>query len=151
MVDANDPLVGSPWPVQDIVYVAIVGSVMLAALLEWLLWLLAFLYCLVKVLQKASGPGKWSIRALALLNMLFFVLMRGVFLPIMLVTLPLPAQVVRYFPLQMVDALQWFAFWTFAGLLTVPWLFCIYQIVTHNVGRNRKMQTVLDEYSAPKV
>jgi chitin synthase len=69
----------------------------------------------------------------------------------MLVTLPLPSQVVRYFPQAMVGSLQWFAFWSFAGLLTVPWLFCVYQLVTHNVGRERRIKTVLDEYSAPKV
>lgn len=141
----------SSWPLKDIVYVAIVGGVMLAALLEWILWLLAFLYCLCKVFQKAQGEGKASIRILAVLNMLFFVCMRCIFLPITVVTLPLPSQVVVYFPEQMVSVLQWFAFWSFAGLLTIPWLFCIYQLVTHNVGRTRRVKTVLDEASAPKV
>ena len=141
----------SPWPLRDIIYVAIVGSVMLAALLEWILWLLAFVYCLCKVFQKADGEGRWSIRILATLNIVFFVAMRCVFLPIMVVTLPLPSQVVQYFPRQMVSILQWFAFWSFAGLLTVPWLFCVYQLVTHNVGRTRQIRTVLDEASAPKV
>jgi chitin synthase len=51
----------------------------------------------------------------------------------------------------MVDFLQWFAFWSFAGLLTIPWLFCVYQLVTHSVGRSRRIKTVLDEASAPKV
>jgi chitin synthase len=69
----------------------------------------------------------------------------------MVVTLPLPPQVVKYFPQQMVDILQWFAFWSFAGLLTIPWLFCVYQLVTHSVGRSRRIKSVLDEASAPKV
>jgi chitin synthase len=69
----------------------------------------------------------------------------------MVVTLPLPPQVVKYFPQTMVDFLQWFAFWSFAGLLTVPWLFCVYQLVTHSVGRSRRIKSVLDEASAPKV
>lgn len=87
----------------------------------------------------------------------------------MIVTLPLPSRIVQYFPKEMVDALQWFAFWSFAGLLTIPWLFCVlsisvsilehhandstvrYQLVTHNIGRKRKIKTVLDEHSAPKV
>lgn len=145
------PSIADPWPVQDIVYVAIVGSVMLAALLEWILWLLAFLYCLWKVFQKASGKQKWSIRVLCLLNTFFFTCMRCVFLPIMLVTLPLPSQVVQFFPEDMVSILQWFAFWAFAGLLTIPWLFCVYQLVTHNVGRQRRIKTVLEEVTAPKV
>ena len=139
------------WPIKDIAYVAVVGTVMLAALLEWILWLLAFLYCLIKVFRKANDEGKWGIRILAILNVIFFTLMRCVFLPIMVVTLPLPAQVVQYFPGNMVSILQWFAFWSFAGLLTIPWLFCVYQLVTHNVGRTRRIKTVLDEYSAPKV
>ena len=51
----------------------------------------------------------------------------------------------------MVSFLQWFAFWAFAGLLTVPWLFCVYQLVTHSLGRKKRIKTVLDETSAPKV
>jgi chitin synthase len=51
----------------------------------------------------------------------------------------------------MVSFLQWFAFWSFAGLLTIPWLFCVYQIVTHQLGRTKRIKQVLDEVSAPKV
>src|SRR6195952_2256705 len=69
----------------------------------------------------------------------------------MVVTLPLPGQVTQYFPTTVVVALQWFAFWSFAGLLTVPWLFCVYQIVTHSIGRKKRIKHVLDELSAPKV
>lgn len=68
----------------------------------------------------------------------------------MVVTLPLPAQVTQYFPIAMVSFLQWFAFWTFAALLTIPWLFCIFQLVTHSLGRQKRIKTVLDEVSAPK-
>ncbi|GAB7359070.1 hypothetical protein MBLNU230_g5142t1 [Neophaeotheca triangularis] len=139
------------WPVQDIVYVSIVGTVMLAALLEWILWLLAFLYCLFQVYRKAEGEMKWSVRFLALLNSVIFIAMRCVFLPVMLVTLPLPGAITTNFPREMVSFLQYFAFWAFAGLLTIPWLFCVYQLVTHNVGRKRKVKTVLDEVTAPKV
>ncbi|KAF7195455.1 Chitin synthase D, partial [Pseudocercospora fuligena] len=149
--DNGIPPITSPWPVADIIYVSIIGPVMVAALLEWILWLLAFLYCLWKVFRKANGKGRWSIRILCAINMVFFVCMRCIFLPIMVVTLPLPSQVVQYFPSEMVSILQWFAFWAFAGLLTIPWLFCVYQLVTHNVGRQRKVKTVLDEFTAPKV
>lgn len=69
----------------------------------------------------------------------------------MLVTLPLPSAIVKHYPPSMVSILQWFAFWSFAGLLTVPWLFCIYQIVTHQLGRTKRIKQVLDEVSAPKV
>ena len=139
------------WPASDIIYVAIIGTVMLAAILEWILWLLAFLYCMVKVYQKAEGRGSFGIKFLAVANAIFFTLMRCIFLPVMVVTLPLPQSVIQHFPKRMVTALQWFAFYTFAGLLTIPWLLCIYQLVTHNVGRARRIKTVLDEDSAPKV
>jgi chitin synthase len=76
---------------------------------------------------------------------------RCIFLPVMVVTLPLPSQVTQYFPEKVVVFLQWFAFWSFAGLLTVPWLFCVYQLVTHSIGRTKRIKTVLDELSAPKV
>jgi chitin synthase len=69
----------------------------------------------------------------------------------MVVTLPLPGQATQYFPLKLVSFLQWFAFWSFAGLLTVPWLFCVYQLVTHDIGRKKRIKHVLDEFSAPKV
>lgn len=74
-----------------------------------------------------------------------------IFLPIMIVTLPLPSQIVKVWPEEMVSFLMWFAFWSFAGLLTVPWLFCIYQLVTHQLGRTKRIKQLLDEDSAPKV
>ena len=45
------------------------GCLMIAAFLEWFLWLAAFLYCLVKVFQKAD---KWHIRVLSVVMMLLF-------------------------------------------------------------------------------
>ncbi|KAK4156233.1 BcCHSVII, class VII chitin synthase [Chaetomidium leptoderma] len=136
------------WPVREIVYTAIVGAVMLAAFLEWFLWMAAFNYCLWKVFRKAEH---WTVRVLAVLVGVVFTLLRSIFLPIMIVTLPLPAQIGRIWPQAMVSVLQWFAFWSFAGLLTIPWLFCIYQIVTHQLGRTKRIKQVLDEVSAPKV
>lgn len=76
---------------------------------------------------------------------------RAIFLPIMVVTLPLPYQVTQSFPNVVVEFLQWFAFWAFISLLTVPWLLCVYQLVTHDVGRKSRVKHVLDEFSAPKV
>ncbi|KAF2154245.1 glycosyltransferase family 2 protein [Myriangium duriaei CBS 260.36] len=136
------------WRIQDIIYVAIVGAVMLAAFLEWILWLAAFLYCLIKVYQKAENA---SIKILAAIMMVLFTVLRVIFLPVMIVTLPLPPKLSQEFPETLVVFLQWFAFWTFAGLLTVPWLFCVFQLVTHSVGRTRRIKHVLNEKTAPKV
>jgi chitin synthase len=58
---------------SQIVYLSIVGPLMLAAFFEWVLWLAAFLYCLVKVYQKADH---WSVRVLALAMMVLFTLLR---------------------------------------------------------------------------
>ena len=69
----------------------------------------------------------------------------------MVVTLPLPPQVVQYIPEALASFLRWFAFWAFAILLTVPWLFCIYQLVVHSVGRTKRIENILDETSAPKI
>lgn len=142
---------------------------MAAALLEWFLWLAAFIYCLVKVFQKAEH---WSVRLLAVIVAILFTLLRYVlvfglrdvipsdklmiicrliFLPIMVTTLPLPSEITQYFPIKLVSFLQWFGFWSFAILLTIPWLFCIYQLVTHHLGRTKRIKEVLDEHSAPKV
>jgi len=76
---------------------------------------------------------------------------RFIFLPVMLVTLPLPSHITQYFPMRMVSFLQWFGFWSFAGLLTIPWLLCVYQQVTHSLGRTKRIKEILDETSAPKI
>ena len=46
---------------------------MIAAFLEWFLWLAAFLYCLVKVFQKAEH---WTVKLLAILVALLFTAFR---------------------------------------------------------------------------
>lgn len=77
-VDQNGVLdINDKWPVKDIVYTSIVGAVMLAALLEWFLWVAAFLYCLVKCFQKAEFI---SIKILSVVMMILFTALRYVFL-----------------------------------------------------------------------
>lgn len=46
---------------------------MLAAFVEWILWLAAFIYCLVKVYLKADH---WSIQVLAVVMIILFILLR---------------------------------------------------------------------------
>jgi chitin synthase len=46
---------------------------MVAAFLEWFLWLAAFMYCLVKVYQKAEH---WSAKILAITIAIIFTLLR---------------------------------------------------------------------------
>jgi chitin synthase len=69
----------------------------------------------------------------------------------MIVTLPLPATITQYFPEALVSTLRWFAFWTFAGLLVVPWLLCVYRLATTSLGRTKSINHVLDERTAPKI
>ncbi|KAL7785968.1 glycosyltransferase family 2 protein [Trichoderma ceciliae] len=121
---------------------------MIMALLEWFLWLAAFVYCLYKAFRKAEH---WSINVLCVVVGIAFVAFRCIFLPIMVVTLPLPSQISKYWPESVVSVLQWFAFWSFSILLTVPWLFCVYQLVTNQLGRTKRMKQVLDDATAPKV
>lgn len=68
-----DESITDPWPKKDIIYVSIMGAVMIAAFLEWFLWLAAFLYCLVKVFRKAEH---WSIKLLAFVMMIGFTALR---------------------------------------------------------------------------
>jgi chitin synthase len=56
---------------------AIVGPLMLAAAFEWILWLAAFLYCLIKVYLKADH---WTIRALAAAMVVLFTVFRYAYL-----------------------------------------------------------------------
>src|SRR2546423_7611567 len=69
----------------------------------------------------------------------------------MIVTLPLPATINQYFPNALVSSLQWFAFWTFAVILVIPWLLCVYRLATTSLGRTRSIKNVLDERNAPKI
>ncbi|CCU74227.1 class VII chitin synthase [Blumeria hordei DH14] len=140
----------SPWPIKDIIYTSIVGTVLAAAFLEWFLWLAAFIYCLIKVYQKAEH---WCVNFVSVpeYNLPMLIVSRLIFLPIMITTLPLPSHITQYFPVDLVSFLQWFGFWSFAALLTIPWLFCVYQLVTHHLGRTKRIKEVLDEHSAPKV
>lgn len=138
---------------------------MIAAFIEWVLFLAAFIYCLIKVYQKADH---WSIKALSVSLIVVFSALRycfhcqfmpgreltfdrGIFLPVMITTLPLPPHISQRFPPAMVSFLQWFAFWAFAGLLTLPWLFCIYRIVTNSIGKTQRVKDALDAKTAPKI
>lgn len=69
----------------------------------------------------------------------------------MVVTLPLPARITRYFPWALVYVLQWFAFYTFSVLLIVPWILCLYRLVTSEIGRSNRIKDVLHDSVAPKV
>ncbi|KAJ5902113.1 hypothetical protein N7495_002641 [Penicillium taxi] len=141
------PGVSEQWPTRDIVFMSIMGPLMAAAFFEWFLSLGAFIYCLFKVYQKADH---WSIRAMAVVMLILFTVLRLIFLPIMIMTLPLPPQITKYFPPNLVWFLQWFAFWAFSILLIGPWLFCIYRLVTGSLGRTKRIKEVLDDRTAPK-
>lgn len=60
---------------MQIIYTAIVGVIMVAAVLEWFLWIAAFLYCLYKVFRKAEH---WTIRVLAVIISILFLAFRYV-------------------------------------------------------------------------
>ncbi|KAJ5826715.1 Fungal chitin synthase [Penicillium robsamsonii] len=143
----RDASVQGTWATKDIIYLSIVGPLMLAALFEWVLWLSAFIYCLIKVWMKADH---WSIRVLAVVMMFLFTLIRLAFLPVMLVILPLPPQLTADLPHEMVHRFQVFAFWAFSVLLIGPWLFCVYGLTTNSLGRKKRIKRVLDDRMAPK-
>lgn len=57
----------------QIVYTALVGFLMLAAFLEWVLWIGAFMYCLWKVFRKSEH---WTVNVLAVIIAVGFLLLR---------------------------------------------------------------------------
>lgn len=69
----------------------------------------------------------------------------------MVVILPLPRVLTQYLPRNVVSVFQWFAFWAFAVLLILPWLLCVYRVVTNSLGRAKRIKKVLDHHTAPKV
>ncbi|KAK9457427.1 glycosyltransferase [Dipodascopsis uninucleata] len=136
------------WTPLQIVYSTLVGILLLAALLEWVLWVAGFTYCLIKVFQKA---GRVSIRIMAILMIIGFLFMRLAFLPVMAVTTPLPKELRGYIPSIFSSVFQWFAFGTYSLLLVVPWLICVYHLVLNNIGKKSRIIGSLDESVAPKV
>lgn len=69
----------------------------------------------------------------------------------MLVTLPLPDQITRMWSKSLVAILQWFAFGAFAIALTVPWMFCIHQLATKQLVRQKQNERRLDSTDSPKI
>ncbi|EED21623.1 chitin synthase D [Talaromyces stipitatus ATCC 10500] len=136
------------WLVADIIYITLVTPLLLAAFVEWFLWLAAFLFGLVNVYRKAEH---WTTRVIAVFIMTVFSILRSIFLPVMIVTLPLPTNITSHFSWAMVNLLQWFAFYTFSVLLLVPWALCIYRLVTNEVGRAKRIEDVLHDTVSPKV
>ncbi|KIW22458.1 uncharacterized protein PV07_12342 [Cladophialophora immunda] len=145
---AEHKSLGGPWSIPDIISLAFIGPIILAAFLESFLWVAAFCYCLAKAYMKADH---WSQKVLAVLLMVAFTLLRGIFLPVMIATLPLPRQLTQYFPTLMTSILQEFAFYSFAAMLVIPWLFCVYRLVVVPLGRQKRVKYTLNELTAPKV
>ncbi|CAG8427462.1 unnamed protein product [Penicillium salamii] len=139
------------WPTKDIVYLSIIGPVMLMAVFEWMLWLAAFIYCLVKVYAKAD---QWSIRVLAVVMVVLFSLVRYTSFPSSIAcdaSLAASNHNLLASPdggwisdLRILDLL------TFSILLIGPWLCCVYVLTTNALGRNKRIKQVLDDHTAPK-
>ncbi|KUL88685.1 hypothetical protein ZTR_05066 [Talaromyces verruculosus] len=150
MADSADSAPPRPdqWSVADVVYITLVTPLILAAFAEWFLWLGAFLFGLVNVYRKAEH---WTTRVIAVFIMILFSMLRSIFLPVMVVTLPLPNNITRHFAWALVNVLQWFAFYTFSVLLLVPWALCLHRLITSEIGRSRRIKDVLHDTVAPKV
>ena len=76
---------------------------------------------------------------------------RIAFIPIMIVILPLPPPMLIDVPSTAIYGLQWTAFWVLATVLVVPWLLCLYQLITNSVGRGLLVEHVFVADLAPKV
>lgn len=76
---------------------------------------------------------------------------RAVLLLTVAVIIPLPLRALKRLPDDAVQSLQWFVFWTFAMVLTVPWLLSVHQLLVQSVSCNGKAMKALDESMAPKL
>lgn len=76
---------------------------------------------------------------------------RGFFLPIMIVTMPMPQPIRSKFPQALVKFCSQFAIWTFSAVLIIPWLLCVFKLITNTASRSRRLKDVLDEDTAPKI
>lgn len=76
---------------------------------------------------------------------------RGLFLPVMILTLPLPSHIVQLWPANLVIVLQWIAFGSFAVALSIPWLFCIYQLATTQISPRKRFGELFNDAAVPRV
>ncbi|KAF3161557.1 hypothetical protein TWF788_002461 [Orbilia oligospora] len=134
----------------DIAFLAVGSPVYFAILLEWLAWLGAFLYCFYHCLVKAVRSKDYKKAILTIFMITLFVILRLCFIPVLVVSIPLPTSLRARLPGYWASLLELVAFYAFVVLLLLPTGFIIYNIFNKRVGRKARYASLLNDDS-PKV
>ncbi|KAK6507730.1 hypothetical protein TWF481_006152 [Arthrobotrys musiformis] len=134
----------------DVAFLAVGSPVFLAILVEWMAWLGAFLYCFYHCLVKAARSKDYGKVILTVFVSLLFTTFRVFFIPVLIVSIPLPASLRARFPVSWSNVLDLVAFYAFIVLLLVPAFMTIYNVFNRKIGRKSRYNTLLTD-DAPKV
>ncbi|KAK6525928.1 hypothetical protein TWF281_010971 [Arthrobotrys megalospora] len=134
----------------DIAFLAVGSPIYLAILLEWVAWLGAFLYCFYHCLIKAARSRDYIKVVLTIVIAGLFTALRLFFIPVLIVSIPLPASLRARLPDYWASLLELIAFYAFVVLLLFPACIIIYNIFNKDVGRKARYASLLTD-DAPKV
>ncbi|KAK6343543.1 hypothetical protein TWF730_011133 [Orbilia blumenaviensis] len=135
---------------SDIAFLVLGGMIFVAILMEWIAWLASFLYCFYHCWIKAFRSKDWVKVTLTTLMIILFIALRLFFIPVLIVSVPLPASIRARLPDSWATLLELVAFYAFVVLLLFPATIIIYNIFNKEVGRKARYASLLTD-DAPKV
>ncbi|EPS36304.1 hypothetical protein H072_10202 [Dactylellina haptotyla CBS 200.50] len=134
----------------DIVFMVLGIPIYVAILIEWIAWLVAFLYCFYHCWIKARRSRDYNKVILAVFMAILFTILRLFFIPVLIVSIPMPATLRARLPDSWATLLELIAFYAFVVLLLFPATIIIYNMFNKSVGRKSRYATLLHDDS-PKV
>ncbi|KAF3316822.1 hypothetical protein TWF173_001485 [Orbilia oligospora] len=146
-IKVPSPIIIKP---SDIAFLVLGGTVFLAIVMEWLAWLASFLYCFYHCWVKAFRSKDWIKVILTTFMTFIFTALRLFFVPVLIVSVPLPASIRAGLPDTWAPLLQLVAFYAFVVLLLFPGGIIIYNMFNKQVGRKARYANLLTDDS-PKV
>ncbi|KAK6537378.1 hypothetical protein TWF694_011566 [Orbilia ellipsospora] len=134
----------------DIAFMILGIPVYGAILVEWIVWLAAFLYCFYHCWIKALRSKDYIKVLLTMFMAIFFTILRLFFIPVLIVSIPMPATLRARLPYSWSSLLELVAFYAFTVLLLFPAAIIIFNMFNKSVGRKARYASLLHDDS-PKV
>ncbi|KAJ6258269.1 Chitin synthase [Drechslerella dactyloides] len=136
--------------VTQIAFLVLGSWIYLAILVEWVAWLLAFLYCFYHCLVKAIRSKDYTKIFLTVIITTLFTALRLFFIPVLIVSIPLPAALRARLPDSWATLLELIAFYAFVVLLLFPASIIIFNMFNRTIGRKALYASLLTD-DAPKI
>ncbi|KAK6346655.1 hypothetical protein TWF696_006774 [Orbilia brochopaga] len=144
----------APPPIQftagDIAFLVLGSGIYIAILIEWVMWLVAFLYCFYHCWVKALRSKDSTKLLLTFFITILFTALRLFFIPVLIVSIPLPAALRARLPDSWATLLELIAFYAFVVLLLFPASIIIFNMFNKTIGRKALYASLLTD-DAPKI